>query len=117
MHALAVQIVEEGGGQLEEIARTFGVNWPHLVAQTISFGIVCAALYGIEIERRDVMTKAGAAGKQLIEEARAASARVRAEETRKAMAGAEQILIAARAAAERERSRTLAELRHEVGRL
>jgi F-type H+-transporting ATPase subunit b len=150
MHALAVQVVEEGGGQLEEIARTFGVNWPHLVAQTISFGIVCAVLYAlaykpilrmlearrqqianglanaekikaalarIEIERRDVMTKAGAEGKQLIEEARTAAARVQAAETRKAMAGAEQILIAARAAAERERARTLAELRHEVGRL
>jgi F-type H+-transporting ATPase subunit b len=150
MLVLAMQTVEEGGGKLEEIARTFGVNWPHLVAQTISFGVVCAVLYAlaykpilrmlearrqqianglanaekikaalarIEIERRDVMTKAGAAGKQLIEEARTAAARVRAAETRKAMAGAEQILIAARAAAERERARTLAELRHEVGRL
>ena len=35
----------EGGGQVEQIARTFGVDWPHLIAQTISFGIVCALLY------------------------------------------------------------------------
>ncbi len=28
-----------------EIARTFGVDWPHLLAQTISFSIVCALLY------------------------------------------------------------------------
>jgi F-type H+-transporting ATPase subunit b len=29
---------------MEEIASTFGVNWPHLAAQMISFGIVCAVL-------------------------------------------------------------------------
>jgi F-type H+-transporting ATPase subunit b len=29
---------------MEEITRTFGVNWPHLVAQMISFGIVCVLL-------------------------------------------------------------------------
>ena len=28
-----------------DLARTFGVDWPHLVAQTISFSIVCALLY------------------------------------------------------------------------
>ena len=28
-----------------EIARTFGVDWPHLLAQFVSFGIVCAVLY------------------------------------------------------------------------
>ena len=32
-------------GQIEEIARTFGVDWTHLIAQVISFGIVCAVLY------------------------------------------------------------------------
>ena len=29
---------------MEELTRTFGVNWPHLMAQMISFGIVCALL-------------------------------------------------------------------------
>jgi len=29
---------------MEEIARTFGVDWPHLAAQMISFAIVCAIL-------------------------------------------------------------------------
>jgi len=29
---------------MEEIARTFGVDWPHLAAQMISFAIVCALL-------------------------------------------------------------------------
>jgi F-type H+-transporting ATPase subunit b len=32
-------------GTIERIATTFGVNWPHLIAQTISFGLVCAVLY------------------------------------------------------------------------
>ena len=39
------QTVAEGGGQIASIARTFGVDWPHLIAQTISFGIVCIVLY------------------------------------------------------------------------
>jgi len=34
-----------GGGPVQEIARTFGVDWAHLIAQIISFGIVCALLY------------------------------------------------------------------------
>jgi len=38
-------MAQAGGGQVEEIARTFGVDWPHLIAQIISFGIVCALLY------------------------------------------------------------------------
>jgi F-type H+-transporting ATPase subunit b len=35
----------DSGGQVEEIARKFGVDWPHLIAQVISFSIVCALLY------------------------------------------------------------------------
>src|SRR5581483_10326689 len=117
------------GGPMEEIARTFGVNWPHLFAQIVSFGIVCAVLYAfaykpvlqmldtrrqqiasglanaekirselarIEAERRAVLTRADGEGKQLIEEARAAAARVHAEETRKAIAAAEQVAQRAR---------------------
>lgn len=34
-----------GGGQIEQIARTFGVDWSHLIAQIISFSIVCVLLY------------------------------------------------------------------------
>ena len=36
---------QNGGGQVAEIARTFGVDWTHLGAQIISFGIVCLVLY------------------------------------------------------------------------
>ena len=150
MLALAVQVTAESGGQVGQVARTFGVDWVHLGAQMISFGIVCAVLYAlaykpilrilearrqqiagglanaekikaelarIEVERQDVLTQAGAEGKQLIDEARAAAARVQAEETRKAIAAAEQILVRAHETAERERARMLAELKREVGRL
>jgi F-type H+-transporting ATPase subunit b len=35
----------EGGGQIDQIAERFGVDWSHLIAQTISFCIVAALLY------------------------------------------------------------------------
>jgi F-type H+-transporting ATPase subunit b len=150
MHALALQAVAESGGQIGEVARTFGVDWTHLGAQIISFGIVCAVLYAlaykpilrilearrqqiasglanaekikaelarIEVERQNVLMKADGEGKRLIEEARAAAARVQTEETQKAIAAAEQSLVRAREAAERDRAQMLAELRREVGRL
>ena len=45
MSVLALMLQEGGGGPVEEIARTFGVDWPHLTAQLLSFCIVCVALY------------------------------------------------------------------------
>ncbi len=134
----------------ESVAQAFGVDWPHLLSQSISFGIVCIALYKlaykpilqiletrrqqiasglanaekikselarIESERLAVLAKAGEEGKKLIEEARAAAARVQVEETKKATASAEQILARAREAADRDHARMLAELKQEVGRL
>jgi F-type H+-transporting ATPase subunit b len=45
MNALFLLMVEpDGGGQIQQIARTFGVDWPHLLAQIISFAIVCILL-------------------------------------------------------------------------
>jgi F-type H+-transporting ATPase subunit b len=150
MHVLAMQTVAESSGQIQQIASTFGVDWPHLFAQIVSFGIVCAVLYvlaykpilrilearrqqiasglanaekikaelaHIEVERLDILAKADGEGKQLIEEARAAAARVQADETRKAIAAAEQIVVRAHEATERDRATMLAELKHEVGRL
>jgi F-type H+-transporting ATPase subunit b len=38
-------MAQQSEGQIQAIARTFGVDWPHLTAQIISFGIVCALLY------------------------------------------------------------------------
>ena len=45
MNALVLMAEAESSGQIEQIARTFGVDWPHLIAQMISFGIVCFLLY------------------------------------------------------------------------
>jgi F-type H+-transporting ATPase subunit b len=47
MLVIAMQAVAESGGRAEQIARTFGVDWTHLLAQTISFSIVCAVLYAL----------------------------------------------------------------------
>jgi F-type H+-transporting ATPase subunit b len=150
MYILALQSATEGASQIEQVARTFGVDWPHLGAQIVSFGIVCGVLYllaykpilrmlearrqqiasglanaekikaelaRIEVERQTVLMKADAEGKRLIEEARAAAARVQAHETQKAIAAAEQILLRGREATERDRAHMLAELKREVGRL
>lgn len=140
----------EGGGQVEQIARTFGVDWPHLLAQTISFGIVCALLYWLaykpilrmldqrraqiaqglanaekikaelaktEAQRHDVLAAAHGEARALIEDARAAAARVQAEETGKAVTAAQEIIAGAREAAAQERVQLLAALRHDMGRL
>jgi len=90
--------------------------------QQIKSGLANAAkikaeLDRIEVQRQDVLMKAGVEGKQLIDDARAAAARVQAEETRKATVAAEQIVARAREAAERDRVAMLADLRREVGRL
>jgi len=139
-----------GGGQLQEIARTFGVDWQHLIAQIISFCIVCALLYKFaykrvltmledrrkeigeglanaekikselartEAQRQEVMATANANAMKLIDEARAAAARVQERETQKAIAAAEQIIVKAREAAAQDHARMLAELKREVGRL
>ena len=141
---------QSGGGQLEHIARTFGVDWPHLIAQTISFCIVAALLYRFayhpvlamleerrqriaeglaaaeknqaelaetEAQRQQVLSQAGAQANQLIEEARAAAARVREQKVQEAETEATQIVSKAREEAAREHDRMLAELKGEVGRL
>jgi len=45
MHTLALLADQASGGQLEQVAQTFGVDWQHLIAQIVSFGIVCFVLY------------------------------------------------------------------------
>jgi F-type H+-transporting ATPase subunit b len=37
--------------QINDVARTFGVDWPHLIAQIISFSIVCILLYKFAYKR------------------------------------------------------------------
>lgn len=45
MNALIFLTETNPGGQVQEIASTFGVDWPHLLAQIISFSIVCFLLH------------------------------------------------------------------------
>jgi F-type H+-transporting ATPase subunit b len=150
MHLLALQTGTSAGGQLEQVASTFGVDWTHLLAQSVSFGIVCLVLWmlaykpilkilsarreqiaaglanaqkikaelaRIDAERHAVLAVAGEEGRKLIQDARAAAARVEAAETRKAIAGAELILSRAHEASQRDHARMLEELKHELGRL
>jgi len=45
MIALMLLVEPNSGGQIQQIASTFGVDWPHLAAQIISFSIVCILLH------------------------------------------------------------------------
>jgi F-type H+-transporting ATPase subunit b len=150
MNTLLFLAAAEPEGPIQEIARTFGVDWSHLFSQIISFCIVCALLYKFayrrvlqmlderrqlisdglanaekikaelartETSRQEVMTQANAQATKLIEEARAAAARVQAQETQKAIAAAEQIIAKAREAAAQDHARMLTELKREIGRL
>jgi F-type H+-transporting ATPase subunit b len=150
MTALLLLADPEPVGQVEQIARTFGVDWPHLIAQTVSFSIVCALLYWLaykpvlqmlaarrrqiadglaheeklraelaktEALRQEVLQQAQAQATTIVKDARAAAARVEAQETQRATAAAADIVARAQEAAERERASMLADLRREVGRL
>lgn len=131
-------------------AETFGLDWPHFIAQVINISLVCACLAAFaykpilkileerrqriadglanadkikeelartEAMQREVLDKANVQATKLIEEARAAAAKVRESETQKAIAQAEQIITKAREATAMEHARMLAELKLEVGML
>ena len=150
MTILGLLLQVEPSGQVENIARTFGVDWSHLIAQIISFCIVCVVLYRFayrpvlqmledrrqqialgltnaekikaelartEAQRQEVMMQANTQATRLIEEGHLAAARVREQETQKAIAAAEQIIVKSREAAAQDYARMLAELKREVGRL
>jgi F-type H+-transporting ATPase subunit b len=51
MVSLILLAAQSGEGQVGEIARTFGVDWPHLGAQIISFAVVCGLLYQFAYRR------------------------------------------------------------------
>lgn len=143
-------LAEAAENPVAQVARTFGVDWAHIIAQTLSFGIVCLLLYFLaykrvlamleerrqriadslanaekikselaraEVQRQEILNQANVHANQLIEEARAAAARVQEQETQKAVATAEQIISKAREAALADHARMLAELKREVGRL
>jgi len=45
MVALLLLAGPDSGGQIQQIANTFGVDWPHLLSQIISFSVVCVLLH------------------------------------------------------------------------
>lgn len=90
--------------------------------RTIADGLANAAkikseLAKAEAARLEIMSKANTQANKLIEEARAAAARVQETETQKAIAAAEQIIAKAREAAALDHARMLAELKREIGAL
>ena len=150
MNSLVVLAAVESSGPIQQIAHTFGVDWPHLIAQIISFSIVCFLLQrfaykpvlkmlaerrqqieqGIantkkiadelartEAHRQEILKQTNEQMTKLMEEAHAAAARVKDEETQKAIAAAEQILAKSREAAQQDYARMLADLKRELGRL
>jgi len=134
----------------KETLQTFGVDWPHFIAQCVSFLLVAGALYkfaykpvlGVLLARRqrieeglkdaertkkelanaqtkaqEILNQASVQAGKMIEEARAAAARVQEQESQKAVAAAQDIVEKARQASEAEHARMLTDLRREVGRL
>ena len=150
MNYLVFLAAAESGGQIQQIASTFGVDWPQLIAQIVSFSIVCFLLqrfaykpvlsmleqrrkqieegvantkkiaYDLaqaETRRKEMLAQTSQQINKLLEEARAAAARVKDEETQKAVAAAEEILAKSREAAQQDYARMLADLKRELGRL
>jgi F-type H+-transporting ATPase subunit b len=123
MNVLALMVQSGGGGQIEELARTFGVDWPHLISQIISFCIVCAVLYrfayGPVLRLLDERRKQIAQGLENTEKINAALAGIEAQR-QQVMTGAReegaQLLAEARAVArrvrEQEKQRALADAEH-----
>mgnify|MGYP003574946968 CR=1 FL=1 len=70
-----------------------------------------------EATRQKIMSDANAQANKLIEEARAAAAKVQESETQRAIATAEQIIAKAREAAALDHQRMLQDLRKEIGQL
>jgi F-type H+-transporting ATPase subunit b len=94
--ALTAQVAEES--QVQTIAKTFGVDLPHLGAQVISFAIVCALLYYLAYKPVLAMLAA------------------RREQIAQGLANTEKI-NARLAAIETERQQTMAAARDEAGHI
>jgi F-type H+-transporting ATPase subunit b len=76
-----------------------------------------AELANAQAKTQAIIGQAGQRATEMIEEARAAAAKVQVQETQKAIAAAQAIADKARQATQAEHARMLAELRREVGRL
>lgn len=112
MSSLAILTELQSGGQAEKIITTFGVDWPHLLAQIISFCIVCALLYRFAydpilkmLEERRLQIALGLANAEKIRAELAKTEILRQEVLLKANAQAETIIQEAHAAASRVEER------------
>ena len=112
LNAIVFFVEVESSGQLENIAQTFGVDWSHLLAQIVSFCIMCIVLYrwaytpvlNMLEERRKVI----ALGQKNAEQIKAELARTEAQRqdiVQKANAEAGKIIQEAHAAAVRLQER------------
>ena len=97
-----------GGGPVQEIAQTFGVDWSHLIAQMLSFGIVCFLLYKFAykrvlamLEERRQEIAEGLANAEKIKAELARTEAQREEAMAQANAQATKLIEEARAAAAR----------------
>jgi F-type H+-transporting ATPase subunit b len=93
---------------VSEIAATFGVDWPHLITQVISFGIVCAVLYWLAyqpvlrmLDERRRQIALGLANTEKINAALAGIEAQRQQAMAEAQAQANRFLAEARAVARR----------------
>lgn len=76
-----------------------------------------AELASTEAARRQILDQANTQANKLIEDARAAAAKVQEAETQKAIKAAEEIIAKAREAAAADHARMMADLKKEIGRL
>lgn len=110
MNVFALFAEVQGGGQIQQIASTFGVDWPHLIAQIISFSIVCVLLYlfaykpvlRMLAERRQLISQ-GLANSEKIKAELAKTEVQRQEVLAQANAQAKELIHETRAAAVRLR--------------
>lgn len=108
MNTFVLLADQSGGGQLEQIARTFGVDWQHLIAQIISFGIVCFVLYRFAyrpvlaiLEKRRQQIAEGLSNAEHIKAELARTEAQRQEKMAEVDAQATKMIEEARAAAKR----------------
>jgi F-type H+-transporting ATPase subunit b len=112
--------VLEGGGRIETVGRTFGVDLPHLISQIVSFCVVCAVLYRLAyrpilriLEARRQQIALGLANAEKIQAELERTEAQRQEVIQKANVEAIRIINEAHAAAarvqERETQKALAQ--------
>jgi F-type H+-transporting ATPase subunit b len=109
MTLLAVMLQPAEAGHADSIAQTFGVDAPHLLAQVVSFAIVCALLY--RLAYRPVLAMLEARRQQI------AQGLANTEKINAALAAIDAERLAVLAGARDEASRLVAEARESAKRL